>query len=137
MPRLSGALAAITAAVVGVIANLSLWFALHVLFASVPEIGIGPLQLSCPIPAPCALPALIAAFAAWGLLARHWPLLVVLTLPHSPLQRRRFFDKATPDGRIAPLPLALESPMLHANRKGRLMARSIDYGNLMHRAMRG
>jgi hypothetical protein len=27
--------------------------------------------------------------------------------------------------------------MLHANRKGRLMARSIDYGNLMHRAMRG
>ncbi len=33
LPRLSGALAAITAAVVGVIANLSLWFALHVLFA--------------------------------------------------------------------------------------------------------
>jgi chromate transporter len=33
MPRLSGALAAITAAVVGVIANLSLWFALHVLFS--------------------------------------------------------------------------------------------------------
>jgi chromate transporter len=50
MPRLSGALAAITAAVVGVIANLSLWFALHVLFASVPETGIGPLQLSLPDP---------------------------------------------------------------------------------------
>ncbi|SIN92792.1 chromate efflux transporter [Vannielia litorea] len=33
-PRLAGALRAITAAVVGVIANLSLWFALHVLFAS-------------------------------------------------------------------------------------------------------
>ena len=31
-PRLSGALQAITAAVVGVIANLSLWFSLHVLF---------------------------------------------------------------------------------------------------------
>ncbi|MBD3663343.1 chromate efflux transporter [Sulfitobacter aestuariivivens] len=31
-PRLSGALQGITAAVVGVIANLSLWFALHVLF---------------------------------------------------------------------------------------------------------
>ena len=30
--RLSGALAAITAAVVGVILNLSVWFALHVLF---------------------------------------------------------------------------------------------------------
>lgn len=35
MPRLSGALAAITAAVVGVILNLSLWFGLHVLFARV------------------------------------------------------------------------------------------------------
>ena len=34
-PRLSGALQAITAAVVGVIANLSIWFALHVLFADV------------------------------------------------------------------------------------------------------
>ncbi len=34
-PRLAGALQAITAAVVGVIANLSLWFALHVLFANV------------------------------------------------------------------------------------------------------
>ena len=32
-PRLSGALAAITAAVVGVILNLTVWFALHVLFA--------------------------------------------------------------------------------------------------------
>jgi chromate transporter len=34
-PRLAGALAAITAAVVGVILNLSLWFALHVLFRRV------------------------------------------------------------------------------------------------------
>lgn len=34
-PRLSGALAAITAAVVGVILNLSLWFGLHVLFGQV------------------------------------------------------------------------------------------------------
>jgi chromate transporter len=34
-PRLSGALAAITAAVVGVILNLSLWFGLHVLFGEV------------------------------------------------------------------------------------------------------
>ena len=34
-PRLAGALQAITAAVVGVIANLSLWFALHVLFDTV------------------------------------------------------------------------------------------------------
>ena len=34
-PRLSGALAAITAAVVGVILNLSVWFGLHVLFGQV------------------------------------------------------------------------------------------------------
>jgi len=34
-PRLSGALAAITAAVVGVILNLSVWFGLHVLFGTV------------------------------------------------------------------------------------------------------
>jgi chromate transporter len=34
-PRLSGALAAITAAVVGVILNLAVWFGLHVLFAKV------------------------------------------------------------------------------------------------------
>ncbi|MFK7835871.1 MAG: chromate efflux transporter [Sulfitobacter sp.] len=34
-PRLAGALQAITAAVVGVIANLSIWFALHVLFERV------------------------------------------------------------------------------------------------------
>ena len=37
---LSGALAAITAAVVGVIANLSFWFAIHVLFREVGEITV-------------------------------------------------------------------------------------------------
>ncbi len=45
---LSGALAAITAAVVGVIANLSLWFALHVLFSAVGETQIGPFHLWTP-----------------------------------------------------------------------------------------
>lgn len=38
--RLQGALAAITAAVVGVIANLALWFALHVLFQRVSAAGV-------------------------------------------------------------------------------------------------
>lgn len=38
---LSGALAAITAAVVGVILNLTVWFALHVLFGSVGELKLG------------------------------------------------------------------------------------------------
>jgi chromate transporter len=42
--RLSGALAAITAAVVGVILNLTVWFALHVLFGQVTETRIGPLR---------------------------------------------------------------------------------------------
>ena len=42
--RLAGALAAITAAVVGVILNLSVWFALHVLFGTVTERYIGPLR---------------------------------------------------------------------------------------------
>jgi chromate transporter len=81
MPRLSGALAAITAAVVGVIANLSLWFALHVLFSEVPETTLGPLHLTWPdLTSPRPLPALIAALAALALLWRHWPLLPVLGL---------------------------------------------------------
>jgi chromate transporter len=42
--RLSGALAAITAAVVGVILNLTVWFALHVLFGDVEEVRAGPLR---------------------------------------------------------------------------------------------
>lgn len=42
--RLSGALAAITAAVVGVILNLSVWFALHVLFGEVIERWFGPVR---------------------------------------------------------------------------------------------
>ena len=42
--RLSGALAAITAAVVGVILNLTVWFVLHVLFGRVEEMQAGPLR---------------------------------------------------------------------------------------------
>jgi chromate transporter len=45
---LNGALSAITAAVVGVILNLSLWFGLHVLFGSVRERQLGPLRLLVP-----------------------------------------------------------------------------------------
>ena len=46
-PRLASALKTITAAVVGVIANLSLWFALHVLFADVGRLE--PLALPLPV----------------------------------------------------------------------------------------
>jgi len=45
---LRGALAGITAAVVGVILNLALWFSLHTLFASVSERRLGPLLLQVP-----------------------------------------------------------------------------------------
>lgn len=78
-PRLSGALAAITAAVVGVIANLSLWFAAHVLFGRIGEVSFGPLRLIAPDPASINLLALgLTVFAAWALLLRHWGVLPVL-----------------------------------------------------------
>nr|WP_272210431.1 chromate transporter [Marinicella sp. W31]MDC2876312.1 chromate transporter [Marinicella sp. W31] len=43
-PALSGAMAGIGAAIVGVIANLSLWFALHVMFGSVERIELFALR---------------------------------------------------------------------------------------------
>lgn len=46
--RLRGALSAITAAVVGVILNLSLWFALHVLFKTPATTSFGPIQFQNP-----------------------------------------------------------------------------------------
>lgn len=47
-PRLKSALSAITAAVVGVILNLSVWFALHVIFRKVDDVQAGPLHLAVP-----------------------------------------------------------------------------------------
>lgn len=65
MPRLSGALSAITAAVVGVIANLGLWFAGAVFFdSSTPQL----------------IPLIIAAVAAALMLWRKWDMLVVLPI---------------------------------------------------------
>lgn len=80
-PRLSGALSGIMAAVVGVIANLSLWFALHVIFAKVGLHSFGPLTLTLPDPTslkPFALA--IAVGAAYLLLRRHWSLPLVLAV---------------------------------------------------------
>lgn len=62
--RLNAALAAISAAVVGVIANLAVWFALHVLFASVGEYHFGPLRLYVPDPTTLDPWALVVAAAA-------------------------------------------------------------------------
>ncbi|TGD65129.1 chromate efflux transporter [Tabrizicola sp. WMC-M-20] len=78
-PRLAGALAAIMAAVVGVIANLSLWFALHLLFARVTPQGFGPVQLMVPDLASLNPTALgLAAISALLLLWFHRPLWQVL-----------------------------------------------------------
>ncbi|MEL6288234.1 MAG: chromate efflux transporter [Pseudomonadota bacterium] len=46
---LNAALSGVTAAIVGVIANLSLWFAVQVLFAEVGRVTLGPLQTLRPI----------------------------------------------------------------------------------------
>ncbi len=78
---LASALAAVTAAVVGVIANLAVWFALHVLFASVGSVEMGPLALPVPEWASFdAGAALIAVAAGIALIRFHANLFVVLGL---------------------------------------------------------
>jgi chromate transporter len=80
-PRLAGALSAITAAVVGVIANLSVWFAAHVVFNVVGLATIGPFHLITPDWASIDIVASgTAIVAAWLLLLRHWSLPLVLLL---------------------------------------------------------
>ena len=61
---LSGALSAITAAVVGVILNLALWFALHTLFRRVGEVKAGPLDFDWPAWATVDPAALLLSAAA-------------------------------------------------------------------------
>ena len=76
---LSAGLSAITAAVVGVIANLAVWFALNVLFSSVGEVVFGPLTLPTPDPRTLNIAALAIALAAGVALLRfHVNLFVVL-----------------------------------------------------------
>jgi chromate transporter len=73
--RLSGALSAITAAVVGVILNLTVWFVLHVLFAEVREARAGwlrwyafdPLSVDLRALGLALLSALLAFRWHWGL----------------------------------------------------------------------
>jgi chromate transporter len=67
-PRLKSALAAVTAAVVGVILNLTVWFAVHVLFAEASVYAVGPLKVTVPIPATLRVDAVILAAAALILL---------------------------------------------------------------------
>jgi chromate transporter len=80
-PKLNGALAAITGAVVGVIANLTIWFALHVFFGRVLPIQFGPLSTILPDLATLqVIPLGLAALAAVLLLKRHWGLSWVLMI---------------------------------------------------------
>jgi chromate transporter len=64
---LDAGLSAITASVVGVVLNLAVWFALHVLFAEVGERTLGPLRLLVPDPTtldPVSLAIAVAALVA-------------------------------------------------------------------------
>jgi chromate transporter len=61
---LNASLSAITAAVVGVILNLAVWFALHTIFARVTTLGAPVLSLPVPVLSSINWPALILASAA-------------------------------------------------------------------------
>lgn len=80
-PRLSSALAAITAAVVGVILNLSVWFALHVIFAEVSPETYGPLTIWLPEPTSIDWRILVlSSLCAFLILRRHWGITAVLVV---------------------------------------------------------
>jgi chromate transporter len=80
-PRLKGGLAAVTASVVGVIANLTVWFAIHVLFARTTPFVVGPLHLVLPAPdniQPVSLAITIVALIA--ILGFRLPVMPVLAI---------------------------------------------------------
>lgn len=78
---LSGALAAITAAVVGVILNLAVWFALHVLFRTVGELNLGWLRPAWPEWSSLDWKAaLLSAFAMLAMLRWHVGMLPTLAI---------------------------------------------------------
>lgn len=77
--RLKGALGAVTAAIVGVIASLALWFALHVMFAEVVRTSFGPAALDVPVLASLDWrAALLAGLAAVLIFKARWSVLRVL-----------------------------------------------------------
>ena len=61
---LSAALGSVTAAVVGIIANLALWFGLHVLFGEVQTVTAGPLEVPVPVLASVDAASLLISAAA-------------------------------------------------------------------------
>jgi len=77
---LNAALASITAAVVGVIFNLSLWFAIHTLFEKVSPFDFGAIHLIVPDIATVRLPALVLTLAALiAMLRFHVNMLITLS----------------------------------------------------------
>lgn len=77
---LAAALAGVTAAVVGVMASLALWFALRVLFAETTPLSLGIATLQWPRWQSLDPGALALALLAGLLLARRWGLLPVLAI---------------------------------------------------------
>lgn len=76
---LSAALSAVTAAVVGIIANLGVWFAMHVLFATVADYRAGPFIFPAPDPTTFdAASAVIAIVASIALIRFHANMIAVL-----------------------------------------------------------
>ncbi|MBB5687583.1 chromate efflux transporter [Sphingobium boeckii] len=79
--KLQGGLAALTAAVVGVIANLTVWFALHILFTRVAEAHAGPVRFYVPDGESFAwTTALLAILAAILLFALNRGVMVTLAI---------------------------------------------------------
>ncbi len=75
---LSGALAGITAAVVGVILNLALWFAIHTLFREVRPVSLGPIDLDLPVIGSAVVEAVVLSLLA--MLALFWVRLGAITV---------------------------------------------------------
>ena len=76
---LTAALSAITAAIVGVILNLALWFGLHVVFSEVGEMSFGPFQFYVPVWNSIQTAALVISMAAMIAMLR-FKVGVILTL---------------------------------------------------------
>ncbi len=78
---LKGGLSTLTAAVVGVMANLALWFALHVLFTRVGKVNYGPLHLMQPDWQSFSWQAAVLAASAATMIFRvKWNIMIVLAV---------------------------------------------------------
>mgnify|MGYP001397022239 FL=1 len=79
--NLSAALSGITAAVVGVVLNLAVWFGMHVVFKEVGTLELGVFALPLPVVASTDFAALgLSLFAIWLTFGKHLGLFVTLGL---------------------------------------------------------